>query len=214
MKDNSARQRFGTLHPLLSKPAAREIRSSRGRWTQKLLAPPPLPPHRSSELPPSSPKQLLRPWTSESTRCCDSLAAQRDRPTVPSRSTSAPLISAPSRSDVCPDSAVKLCAQATHPRLGAVDHISCHPVGDSSSLEDAAELVRRGPTGGRKLLFCFPQECANKHFSLLLLSIFLHRLCCARAASGPPHRRRSDNRIDNKRDFRERFCSPPTNRCP
>lgn len=31
--------------------------------------------------------------------------------------------------------------RATHPRLGVVDHISCHPVGASAHLSDAAELA-------------------------------------------------------------------------
>lgn len=30
---------------------------------------------------------------------------------------------------------------ATHPRLGAVDHISCHPLGPGASLEQAAQLA-------------------------------------------------------------------------
>ncbi len=30
---------------------------------------------------------------------------------------------------------------ALHPRLGAVDHISCHPLGPDATLDDAAELA-------------------------------------------------------------------------
>lgn len=32
---------------------------------------------------------------------------------------------------------------ATHPRLGAVDHISCHPLGADATLQHAAEVARR-----------------------------------------------------------------------
>jgi glutamate formiminotransferase len=31
--------------------------------------------------------------------------------------------------------------QATHPRLGSVDHISCHPIGPDASLHEAAALA-------------------------------------------------------------------------
>jgi glutamate formiminotransferase len=30
---------------------------------------------------------------------------------------------------------------ATHPRLGSVDHVSCHPVGPDATLEAAAQLA-------------------------------------------------------------------------
>ena len=41
---------------------------------------------------------------------------------------------------------------ATHPRLGIVDHISCQPVGPEATLSDAANVaIRIGkvPSGGR-----------------------------------------------------------------
>eukprot|EP00873_Tetraselmis_striata_P009015 jgi/Tetstr1/429279/TSEL_019197.t1 len=41
--------------------------------------------------------------------------------------------------------------QATHPRLGSVDHISCHPLGPAASLEGAAALARSiGDNVGRE----------------------------------------------------------------